>query len=83
MTFGHVPYVRAKKEISYLNMVGFNNLEIPPQKHLCFADYDFHKSKRFSRYKVSGYEIGLPNPYFKTRIFPVGSSFFLESQFFV
>lgn len=78
MLHGLSDYVRAKREILHLNSVGFTGLEIPPQKHLCFADYDFSLSRRFSRYKVSGYEIGLPNPHFETRIFPVGSSFFLD-----
>ena len=78
MTHGMDAYFKAKKEILRLQQLGFPLVDLPPQKHLCFADYDFKISRRFSRYKVSGYEIGLPNPHFKTRLFPVGSIFFLD-----
>ena len=78
MINGRVDYLRAKREIEYLQSAGFSELEIPPQKHLCFSDYDFRLNRKFERYKISGYEIGLSNKHFKTRFFPVGSYIFLD-----
>lgn len=78
MTQGTQDYKVAKREIEYLQQVGYRNLKIPPQKHLCFSDYDFRATKKLCRYKISGYEIGLPNKHFKTAFFPVGSKIYLD-----
>lgn len=78
MLQGKSDYRVAKNEIEYLKQVGYSHLELPPQKHLCFSDYDFRANKKLCRYKISGYEIGLPNKHFKTAFFPVGSHIFLD-----
>lgn len=78
MLGGFSDYSKAKREIKHLQNIGYSDLEFPPQKHLCFADYDFKINKKFSRYKVSGFEIGLANKHFNTVFFPVGSSIFLD-----
>lgn len=78
MFFGRKDYLCAKHEINYLKQNGFSKVELPPQKHLCFSDYNFKINKRFENYKINGYEIGLTNPYFKTVFFPVGSWIFLD-----
>lgn len=78
MINGFKDYYGAKREIQHLRCVGYPDLELPPQKHLCFADYDFKINKKFSRYKVSGFEIGLQNEFFETKFFPTGSSIFLD-----
>lgn len=78
ITNNQADYRRAKREILGLQSNGFNNLELPPQKHICFSDFDYKLNKRFSSYKIDGYKIGLENKYFKTIKFPVGSSIFLD-----
>lgn len=78
MIGGRTDYVIAKKEIEHLQNIGFTKVNLPPQKHLCFSDYDFSLNRKYTRYKISGYEIGLTNPYFKTVFLPVGSSIFLD-----
>ena len=60
------------------NTNGYNSLQQPPQKHLCYADFNFRLNKRLQAYRVDGYRIGLENKFFKTQKFPVGSSFFLD-----
>ena len=71
-------YISCKREINKLNEGGFINLEPPPLKHTCYADFDFKINRRIKAYSVSGFEIGLPNPYFKTRYFAPYSIFFLD-----
>lgn len=78
MSKGVSDFRYAKKEIEHLQQVGFPSLEIPPQKHLCFSDYDFCINRKFSSYRVSGFELALKNKYFKTVSLPVGSSIFLD-----
>ena len=75
---GASDYRVAKREIGHLRSVGYKHLKIPPQRHLCFSDYDFSINRKFSRYKITGYELGLPNRYFKTIFLPVGSNIFLD-----
>lgn len=71
-------YICAKKEILTLKKNGFINLDLPPQKHLCYADFAMRINRRISAYYVDGFKIGLPNPFFETMFFPPYSTIFLD-----
>ena len=71
-------YTNCKREIMQLRAGGFNQLELPPQRHLCFADFRVKVNKRLQAYWVDGFKIGLPNPYFETMLFPPYSTIFLD-----
>ena len=73
-----VDYRSCKKELERMNAGGFSNLELPPQKHLCYCDYPVKISRKFSTYYVDGFSIGMPNPFFKTTLFPPYSTIFLD-----
>lgn len=71
-------YLNAKREIMQLKQGGFSALELPPQRHLCYADYRVKVNRRLQVYSVDGFKIGLPNPFFETVIFPPYSTIFLD-----
>ena len=71
-------YLNCKREINQLNAGGFPGLEVPPQRHICFADYRVKVNKRLQAYWVDGFQIGMPNPYFETMLFPPYSTIFLD-----
>lgn len=71
-------YSNCKREILQLKAGGFTNLELPPQRHLCFTDYRVKINKRLQTYYVDGFKIGLPNPFFETTLFPPYSTIFLD-----
>ena len=71
-------YKRACREINNLNMLGFNDVQQPPLRHLCYSDYDFKINRKYKSYYIDGYQLALPNPYFETKYLPVGSYIFLD-----
>ncbi len=71
-------YRKCKKEIEQMKLGGFSNLELPSQRHLCYSDYPVKIGKKYSTYYVDGFSIGMPNPFFKTRVFPPYSIIFLD-----
>ncbi len=71
-------YINCKREILQLKAGGMTALEVPPQRHVCFADYRCKISSRLQAYYVDGFKIGLPNPYFETILFPPYSTIFLD-----
>lgn len=71
-------YINCKREIKKLKSGGFTALEAPPQKHVCFSDYHFRISKWCQSYYVSGFEIGLSNPFYNTILLPPYASIFLD-----
>lgn len=68
----------ARKELSKLSCGGFQNIELPPQRHLVYADYPVKIGRRISAYYVDGFSIGMPNPFFKTTLLPPYSTIFLD-----
>lgn len=69
-------YLNLKKKLKKAG--GFSALELPPQRHLVFSDYPVRINSRLHSYDISGFEIGLPNPYFKTKLIPPYSTIFLD-----
>ena len=67
-----------KQEIKKLKEGGFTMLDLPPQRHLCYADYKVKISRTTQAYTIDGYKIGLPNPYFETIFIPPYSTIFLD-----
>lgn len=72
--------MNAKREIIKLKSGGFENLELPPQPHLCYADWRVKINKRLQAYYVDGFKIGLPNPFFETMFIPPYSTIFLDES---
>lgn len=70
-------YYNCVREIKRLNDGGFN-LNPPPFKHLCFSDYKVSVNSRYESYYIEGFEIGMPNPFFKTVFIPPYSTIFLD-----
>lgn len=70
--------VNSKREIAKLKAGGFQNLEPPPQSHLCYADYRVKVNRRLQAYYIDGFKLGLPNPFFETVFIPPYSSIFLD-----
>ena len=75
---GFADWRNCNKELNVLRDGGFNLLEPPPQKHTCFSDCALHIGKRIKSYEVNGFEIGLPNPFFKTKFLPPFAKIFLD-----
>lgn len=75
---GYNQYRNLKKEIDILKPGGFENVELPPQKHLVYADYSIKFRKNLTSYTCDGYKIGLSNIYYETTFFPTGSTIFLD-----
>lgn len=75
---GFSDYMKCKKEIIRLVNGGFTTLTPPTQRHVCYADYDVKLSKFCKTYHISGFEIGLPNLFFKTRYIPPYATIFLD-----
>lgn len=75
---GYSDYLKFKKESRKLEAGGFSEIELPPQHHLCYADYEVSVSKKQKAYYVDGFMIGLPNPFFKTISLPPYSTIFLD-----
>lgn len=71
-------YLNLKREINQLSKGGFSNLELPPQRHLCYADYDVRVNNRLQAYYIDGFQLALPNPYFETANIPPYSTIFLD-----
>lgn len=74
---GYANYRMLKRENAQLNNNGYN-LSLPPQKHLVYADYDISITRKLQAYSISGYEIGLANPYFYTTYIPAYATIFLD-----
>jgi len=71
-------YRNSTKEIMALKNGGFSNLEIPPQRHLVHCDIPINFTRRLTPYICNGFEIGLPNMFFNTRVFPPYSIIFID-----
>ncbi len=67
-----------KREIKHLKLGGFTMLDLSPQRHLCYTDFNVKINKKFQSYYIDGYKIGLPNPYFETQFIPPYSTIFLD-----
>ena len=63
-------YIRAKREIKRLKNGGYRYLDNPPQRHLCYADYEVKINSKLKAYSLDGFKFGLPNPYFETQFIP-------------
>lgn len=77
---GFEDYIALKRDLKVLKAGGFNMLELPPQKHLVFADFNLRLTKRISAYYINGYEIGLTNPYFYTVLLVPHSTIILDES---
>lgn len=71
-------YRNSMLEIKKLNAGGFVNLTTPPQRHLVYADYEIKVNSRIHSYYVDGYELAIPNIYFKTAFLPPYSTIILD-----
>ena len=71
-------YLNLKREINQLSKGGFSNLELPPERHLCYADYTVRVNNRLKAYYIDGFQLALPNPYFETANIPPYSTIFLD-----
>ncbi len=78
MEDGFNDWRNCKRELTALNDGGFNNLEPPPQRHMCFSDYKVKLNRRFESYYIDGFQIGMPNPFFETVFIPPYSTIFLD-----
>lgn len=78
LEYGFEDYLKLKCEINKLSKGGFLNLELPPQRHLCYADYSVRINNRLQTYYVDGFQLALPNPYFETANIPPYSTIFLD-----
>lgn len=67
-----------KKELKKFRVGGFSYLGAPPQNHLCYSDTPIKINSKLKAYDTDGYKIGLPNPYFKTQLFPPYSTILLD-----
>lgn len=76
--YGLDDYLSLKRELVKLKQGGFPNLDLPPQKHLCFADYPVRVNNRLKVYYVDGFQLALDNPYFETQFIPPYSTIFLD-----
>lgn len=76
--YGFEDYRNCKRELSILSEGGLSFLEPPPQKHMCFSDYKFKLNKRIQSYYIDGFQIGMPNPFFKTVFIPPYSTIYLD-----
>lgn len=65
-------------ELSLLKKGGFDLLELPKQRHLCFSDYKVKFNNRFESHYIDGFQIGMPNPFFKTAFIPPYSTIYLD-----
>ncbi len=65
-TTAYQDYLNHKRECKMLEAGGFPAFDLPSQKFLIFADFDFHFTKKIRAYEIDGFSIGLPNPFFKT-----------------
>ena len=63
-------YRNAYLEILKLNAGGFKNLTLPKIRHLVYSDYPIKVNTLYKTYTVDGFEIGLPNIFFKTAFLP-------------
>ena len=70
-------YLNLKRELKQMSNGGmvFN---LPPQHHLVFSDYPVKINRHLHTYEISGFDIGLPNPFFKTKVIPPYSTIFLD-----
>ena len=75
---GLTDWRKCNKELQVLREGGFKNLEPPAQKHLCFSDYKVRFNGRFQSYYIDGFQIGMPNPFFKTSFIPPYSTIYLD-----
>ena len=78
LNHGFEDYLNLKRELVIMQKGGFSNLDLPPQKHLCFADYSVQINRRLQAYFVDGYKLGLENPFFETQYIPPYSTIFLD-----
>ena len=76
--YGLEDYFNLKHELVKLRQGGFSNVDLPTQKHLCFADYSVKVNNRLQVYYVDGFQIALDNPYFETQFIPPYSTIFLD-----
>ena len=76
--YGIDDYLSLKRELVKLRQGGFPNVDLPPQKHLCFADYPVKVNNRLQVYYIDGFQIALENPYFETQFIPPYSTIFLD-----
>ena len=75
---GFEDWQNCKREIKMLSAGGFEQLEPPPQKHCCYADFNIHIGKRIQNYYINGFNLGMPNPFFPTIFIPPYSTIFLD-----
>ena len=65
-------------EIRKLQAGGFNKIEMPPQRHIVYSDYSVKVNSRIKTYRVDGFELAIPNIYFKTAFIPPYSTIVLD-----
>ena len=70
-------FLNLKKELKKMSNGGMD-YNLPPQHHLVFSDYPVKINRHLHSYDISGFEIGLPNPFFKTKVIPPYSTIFLD-----
>ena len=75
---GFDDWLSCKKELMKLKKGGLEKLEPPPQRHLCFSDYKVKFNRKIESYYIDGFQIGLPNPFFKTVFIPPYSTIYLD-----
>lgn len=79
MLNGFENYIKLKRELKKLKADGgFSQLQLPPQKHLTYADFDLKVNKRLRSYWIDGYQIAMPNDYFDTILIPFYSTIGLD-----
>ena len=71
-------YRNAYMEVRKLNAGGFMNLTMPAIRHLVYSDYPIKVNTLYKTYTVDGFEIGLPNIFFKTAFLPPYSTIILD-----
>lgn len=69
---------KCNRELSTMRNGGFKMLEPPTQRHLLFSDYTVKFGRRFQSYYIDGFQIGMPNPFFKTIFIPPYSTIYLD-----
>ena len=74
---GFEDFRNCKNELECFNEGGFD-LNLPTQRHVCYSDFPVKFNSRLQSYSISGYEIGLPNIYYKTAYLPPYSTIFLD-----
>ncbi len=73
---GFEDYLKLKREQKKMERGGFV-VDLPPQHHLCYSDYTV-KYFNLKPYYVDGFQLGMPNPFFKTANIPPYSTIFLD-----